>query len=313
METAEAITRTTSMRIALSSARPRRRQRNPLTRRRATTAYLFISPALIFFALFFFYPLGAEFVTSLHTGPRADQFTGFGNYGHALRDPAVRHAFFVTIRYAAAVLVFSISFGLILSLILNQRLHGRVAFRGILLVPYLTSVAIIGLLWRNILDPQVGILNRVLGELGLPQQAWLSSHPLACVVFIAVWQETGYITMLFLAGLQGIPEVYYEAARVDGAAPLQRFRYITLPALAPTTLFVSIIGVISSLQQFALPYIVTNGGPGDATSLYVFQMYQTAFTFRDFGYSSALAYLMLVLVLILSVVQLKVGRRRGAA
>lgn len=286
---------------------PRRR----LARRRALTAYLFIAPALVFFAALFFYPLGSEFVTSLRTGAKSDTFVGLRNYSRAFQDPEARHAFFVTLQYAAGVLVVSILFGLLLATILNQRLRGRIVFRGVLLVPYLTSIAITGLLWRNILDPQVGILNRLLIELGLPQQTWLNTHPLATIVTITAWQETGYITLLFLAGMQGIPEVYYEAARMDGATAWQRFRYVTVPSLAPTTLFVSVIGVISSLQQFALPYIVTKGGPGNATDLYVFRMFQTAFTFRDFGYASALSYLLLTVILLFSVIQLRAGRRYG--
>jgi multiple sugar transport system permease protein len=199
--------------------------------------------------------------------------------------------------------------GMLLAVILNQRMPGRAVFRGILLVPYLTSIAIVGLLWRNILDPEVGILNRVLAAVGLPGQHWLTSHPLATLIAIAVWQQAGYTTVLFLAGLQGIPPLYYEAAEMDGASVWRRFRHVTLPMLAPTTLFVSVIGVISALQEFALPYLVTNGGPADATDLYVFRVFQEAFRFRDFGYASALSYLLLIVILVLSVIQLRVGRR----
>lgn len=291
------------------SPRPSRR-RGGLARRRSVTALLFLSPALLFFAVMFFLPLGNEFVTSLYTGPQAATFGGVENYVRALTEPAVRHAFLVTTMYAAGVLVVSIALGVLLATILNQGLRGNVVFRGILLVPYLTSVAIVGLLWRNILDPQIGLLNRVLSVVGLPEQQWLTTHPLAAIVGIAVWQEVGYTTLLFLAGMQGIPQTYYEAAVMDGASPWWRFRHVTLPLLAPTTLFVSIIGVITSLQQFALPFLVTNGGPGDATDLFGFRVYEVAFTFRDFGYASALSYLMLVVILVLSVIQLRVGRRR---
>lgn len=287
-----------------------RSRADPLARRRARTAYLFLAPALVFFALLFFYPLGNELVTSLYTGSQADRFTGLGNYTRAFTDPAARHAFFVTVGYATGVLAISILLGLLLATVLNQGLRGRVVFRGVLLVPYLTSIAIVGLLWRNILDPQIGVLNRLLETLSLPTQNWLNTHPLGTIIAITAWQQVGYVTLLFLAGMQGIPETYYEAARVDGAGPWQRFRRITVPLLTPTTLFVSVIGVIASLQEFALPYIVTDGGPGNATDLYVFRVYRTAFYFRDFGYASALSYLLLVVILLLSVFQLWVGRRR---
>jgi multiple sugar transport system permease protein len=284
-----------------------------LARRRARTAYLFLLPAFAFFGLMFFYPLGAELTTSAFTGVRADEFVGLGNYAKALGDPVVRHAFFVTLRFAVGVVVASLVLGILAATILNQRLRGRVVFRGILLVPYLTSVAIVGLLWRNILDPELGILNRLLGAAGLPEQNWLNDHPVATIVAIAVWQDIGYATLLFIAGLQGISETYYEAARVDGASVWQRFRHVTVPLLAPTTVFVSIIGTITALQQFALPYLVTDGGPGDASDLYVLRVYETAFSFRDFGYASALSYLLLIVILALSIVQLRVGRQDHGA
>lgn len=287
--------------------------RGRLARQRARTAYLLLAPALVFFALMFFYPLGAELTTSAFTGVRADEFVGFGNYTKALTDPAARHAFLVTLQFAVGVVVVSLVLGIAAAVILNQRLRGRLVFRGILLVPYLTSVAIVGLLWRNILDPELGILNRLLGSAGLPEQNWLNEHPVATIVAIAVWQDIGYATLLFIAGLQGIPETYYEAARVDGATPWQRFRHVTLPLLVPTTVFVSVIGTITALQQFALPYLVTDGGPGDASDLYVFRVYETAFSFRNFGYASALSYLLLVVILALSIVQLRAGRRDHGA
>jgi multiple sugar transport system permease protein len=202
--------------------------------------------------------------------------------------------------------------GLGLAVILNQSLRGRTLFRSVLLIPYLTSVSIIGLLWRNILDPQVGILNRLLEAIGLPGQTWLSTHPLSTIVGITVWSSAGYTMVLFLAGLQGIPGLYYEAARIDGAGPWRRFFSITVPLLAPTTLFVSIIGLISTLQQFALPYIVTGGGPGNATSLYAHRLFIVAFNDNDFGYASALSLLLLIVVLILSLVQLRIGDRADA-
>jgi multiple sugar transport system permease protein len=282
-----------------------------LRRQRARTAYLFLAPALIFFALMFFYPLGSELVTSMFSGVRAETFVGTGNYRRALDDPAAWHSFRITLVFAVGVVVLSLLIGLTAAVVLNGRMRGRVMFRGILLVPYLTSIAIVGLLWRNILDPQLGILNRILTGLGLPGQNWLNDHPVATIIGIATWQEIGYATLLFLAGLQGIDATYYEAARVDGASPWQQFRRVTLPLLVPTTLFVSIIGMITSLQQFALPYLVTDGGPGDASNLFVYRIYQTAFDFRDFGYASALSYLLLVVILALSIAQLRLGRRNG--
>ncbi|TCC58735.1 sugar ABC transporter permease [Kribbella pittospori] len=280
-------------------------------RRQALTAWLFLTPAVLFFALLFFLPIGNQLLTGLYDADGVS-FVGLGNFSRAFGDPEVLHSFLITLAYAAGALVVGTAVGLGLAVILNQALPGRTLFRSVLLIPYLTSVSIVGLLWRNILDPQVGILNRLLEAIGLPGQTWLSTHPLATIVGITVWSGAGYTMVLFLAGLQGIPGLYYEAARIDGAGPWRRFFAITLPLLTPTTLFVSIIGLISTLQQFALPYIVTGGGPGNATSLYAHRLFIVAFNDNDFGYASALSVLLLLVVLVLSLAQLRIGDRANA-
>lgn len=283
--------------------------RGSLHRRYALTAYLFILPAVVFFAVFFYLPIANVLNTALHTGPQADVYAGLDNYARALGDPAVRNSFAVTTAFAAATTVGAIVLGLGLALLLDLRLRGRVVFRALLLVPYLTSVAIVGLLWRNILDPQLGILNRLLAGAGLPTQAWLTTHPLATIIAVSLWQSVGYTMVLFLAGLQGIPDVYKEAAWIDGAGPWQRFWRITLPLLAPTTLFVSVMAVIGGLQAFGQAYIITGGGPANRTDLYVFHVFNVAFTTRNFGYSSALSFLLLVVIVVFTLVQLRAGRR----
>jgi multiple sugar transport system permease protein len=298
----------TAVRPPPVARRPVRRRRT-LDARYARTAYLMLLPAIAFFILFTYLPIGNLLTTSVHTGPQADSFTGLGNYSRALTDPAVRHAFVITVIFAVATTVGALVLGLALALLLDKPLRGRVAFRTLLLVPYLTSVAIVGLLWRNILDPELGILNRMLEALDLPTQQWLITHPLATIIGVMLWQHTGYAMVLFLAGLQGIPEVYYEAARVDGAGSGRRFWHVTLPLLAPTTLFVSIISVITGLQAFGQAYIITDGGPAAATDLYVFHVFNVAFEARDFGYSSALSFLLVVVILAFTVVQLRYGRR----
>ncbi|MFG1906268.1 carbohydrate ABC transporter permease [Kribbella sp. NPDC048928] len=282
-----------------------------IRRRQALTAWLFLTPAVLFFVLLFFLPIGNQLLTGAYDAD-GTSFIGFGNFTRAFGDPEILHSFLITLVYAAGTLIVGTAVGLGLAVILNQSLRGRTLFRSVLLIPYLTSVSIIGLLWRNILDPQVGILNRLLEAIGLPGQTWLSTHPLATIVGITVWSSAGYTMVLFLAGLQGIPGLYYEAARIDGAGPWRRFVSITLPLLTPTTLFVSIIGLISTLQQFALPYIVTGGGPGNATSLYAHRLFIVAFNDNDFGYASALSLLLLIVVLILSLVQLRIGDRDHA-
>ncbi|MDO5728547.1 MAG: sugar ABC transporter permease [Actinomycetaceae bacterium] len=280
--------------------------------RKLAVPYLFLSPAIIYFSLFFFWPIIQEFQLSFTEGFRELQPVGAKNYANILKDPVVRHSFKITVIYALGSLVISTVIGLILALILNQNFKGRTIVRTMILTPYMTSIAIVGLMWRNILDPNVGILNSVLGDIGLPQQHWLTEHPLATLIGITVWQESGYIMLLFLAGLQGVDQQLYEAARLDGASPWRQFWSITLPTLAPTTMFVVLVGMISSLQQFGLPYIVTNGGPGNATSLYVYQVYQETFISGNLGYASAMSFVLLVVIIALSFVQIKVGQKKEA-
>lgn len=276
------------------------------------TAYLFLSPAILYFALFMFWPLYEEFLLSFTRGFTTLRPVGWENYTSLLYDPDVRNAFTITVIYATCSLVIGAVLGLILALILNQNFRGRTLARTMILTPYMTSIAIVGLMWRNILDPTTGILNSLLSTMGLPTQQWLSTAPLATLVGITVWQESGYFMLLFLAGLQGLDPQVYEAARIDGAGPWRRFWSLTLPLLAPTTLFVGLVGMISTLQQFGLPYLVTNGGPGTATSLYVYQVYRETFQSGNLGYASAMSFLFLVVIMALSIVQIKAGQRKEA-
>jgi multiple sugar transport system permease protein len=281
-----------------------------MSRRYALIAYLFLLPAFAFFGLMYYGPIINIIGNSFRTGPRAETFTGIDNYVRAFQDQAVQNSFTITLIFGIGTTIGAIVIGLSLALLVDQPLRGRVAIRAALLVPYMTSVAIVGLLWRNILDPQLGVLNRVLDSLGLPTQAWLNTHPLATIIGVTLWMNVGYAMVLFLAGLQGIPDVYHEAAVIDGASSRQRFWRITLPLLAPTTLFVSVMMVITGLQAFAQAYIITGGGPANSTDLFVFHLFNVAFTARDFGYASALSFLLLILIVAFTLVQLRIGRRR---
>ena len=242
------------------SSSVRTRRRLGLQTRRTIVAYLFLTPALIFFAIFYFLPIGVELWVSFRTGlPLLGDsvYAGGQNYIRAFGDPRAINSFKVTLIFAFGSTVFGILAGLGLALLLNQQLRGRVLFRAVLFFPYMTTFVIVALMWSNILDPTIGILNNALRALNLPTQSWLASYDqaLPALIGITVWHTAGYNMILFLAGLQGIPDVFYEAAKIDGASPWSRFRYITLPLLAPTTLFISVISIILSLQAFIHAYI----------------------------------------------------------
>ena len=171
--------------------------------RQARTAYLFLTPAVIYFVLFMFWPLIQEFQLSFTRGFTTLRPVGWKNYSSIIRDPEVQHAFGITLIYAASALILGACVGLLLALILNQKFRGRTLARTMILTPYMTSVAIVGLMWRNILDPTTGILNSVLSSLHLPTQQWLTTAPLATLVGITVWQEAGYFMLLFLGSVSG--------------------------------------------------------------------------------------------------------------
>ncbi|MHB1414786.1 MAG: carbohydrate ABC transporter permease [Chloroflexota bacterium] len=181
-----------------------------------------------------------------------------------------------------------------LALLLNRRMRFRIAFRAVIFFPYMTSMVIIALIWSVIFDKQLGILNYLLSLVGIPPVGWLNDPNMAllAIIIVTVWWQTGYNMVLFLAGLQAIPSEYYDAAKVDGAGAIARFINITFPMLAPTTFFVVIITIISTSEAFIQPYIMTLGGPANATNIASYYIYNVAFTHMNLGYASAIAFAM---------------------
>jgi multiple sugar transport system permease protein len=296
-----------------SKVRPRG-FRLTLAQRQALTAYAILLPAFIYFAVFFFYPISVEFWASLRDGQPLigpSTYVGLDNYERALNDERTINSLEVTFKFTIGSTLFTAVLGLALAIILNQPLRGRIFIRSVIFFPYMISTVIVALIWRNILDPYLGILNSVLYKFNLPEQFWLTDadKALPTIVGLTVWQTMGYAMILFLAGLQNIPAEYYEAAKIDGANGYRQFRHVTLPLLAPTTLFVTVISVIGNLQAFIPAYIITRGGPADATRLYGYHVFNVAFTELNFGYASAQAFLMFLIILVLTVAQLGLGGR----
>jgi multiple sugar transport system permease protein len=285
-----------------------------LEARQAVTAYLFLIPAIAYFLLYFFYPIMLEFWASLFRGqPLIGQssFSGIANYVEAINDRRVRQSLVVTLIYAFGTTAATVVIGLGLAALLSGPVKGSKFFRSVIFFPYIISYVIVALMWKSILDPYTGILNSALIALGLPTQNWLgdTQTALPTLIGITVWKDAGYAMLIYLAALQSIPSTFYEAASMDGATPGQKFRYLTLPLLMPTTLFIVVISMITHLQDLSPAYLITSGGPADATRLYGLFVFNTAFRELNIGYASALSFMMFLVILAITAVQFKLGSR----
>jgi len=239
---------------------------------------------------------------------------GLENYRYLLfDDPLFRETFRNSVVFALANVVVTTVLSLGLALLLNGEVRMSGVWRAIYFLPYITSSIAISIVWSNLYHPSYGLFNGVLGLLGFPAQRFTSSveQAMPSMVAVAVWLGLGYYMILFLAGLQAIGIDVYEAAKVDGANSWDRLRSITLPLLRPTLLFVGVVSTLASLQVFDLPFVLTNqGGPVNATNTVVLYMYQTAFNFTRMGRATAMAVLLFLVILVITLVQLRLLRER---
>lgn len=282
--------------------------------RRTLTAYAFLSPAIVYFLIYFFWPIAIELWASFRSGqPLIGDFAfvGLKNYAHILNDRLAIKAIKATLIYAIGSVVFTLVLALGLSALLVGPVRARNGIRAILFFSYIISFVISALMWRAILDPYTGLLNAALAKVGLPQQFWLVDPDTAIwtLIAVSVWKDLGYAVLIYIAAIQGIPAHLYEAARMDGARRHHLFRDITLPLLMPTTLFLAVVIMIASLQEMALPYLMTQGGPANATRLYSLHVYETAFQGLNIGYASALSFAMFMLILLITWAQFKLLHR----
>ena len=232
-------------------------------------------------------------------------WVGIDNYVTALADPAVLGALRNTLTFILGYLPSVVIIALGLALLLNRRIKGRVVFRAIYFVPVVTSWVAVSLIWKWLLNPQYGLVNFALGAMGIKGPGWLFDPAWAMtgVILTSVWKDIGFVTVIYLAGLQDIPEPLYEAAALDGATPWQRFWSITFPMLAPTTFFVTTISLISSFQVFDQVWIMTQGGPAGATSVMVELIYKNAFSYYKMGYASAISWVLFALIFAVTIAQ----------
>ncbi|WP_432585052.1 sugar ABC transporter permease [Streptomyces sp. HD1123-B1] len=272
--------------------------------------YLFILPALVLFAAFKLYPIGWSFVLSLHkTVGGVDTFVGGENYRRLLDDPL----FWTALKNTAVVLAVQVPVMLALAtglaVALNSAiLRGRSVFRLGFFLPMVTGLVAYGIMFSVLLHQEYGLVNWFLELFGSDGVPWLTD-PLWAKISIGLvltWHYTGYNAVILLARLQTVPAELYDAAAVDGAGPWHSFRHVTLPGLRPALLLTTVLSTIGTLQLFDEPYILTGGGPDNATLTIGVYLYQTAFKYFDFGYASAIAYVLAVLIGLLGIVQFRV-------
>jgi sn-glycerol 3-phosphate transport system permease protein len=263
--------------------------------------YLMLAPAMGFFFMFFIYPILYMFFlsfTSWNLISPVKEFVGFKNYKELITSSEFHTVLTNTIIYTILVVFLSISIALILALWLNKKGYLYGLTQGAIFIPYIISLVSVALLWLWIMDPDYGLLNWVLGILGIPPSKWLA-HPdtaLISLVIVGVWKIVGYNTLVLMAGLQSIPKEIYEAAALDQATKWTTFFKITLPMISPTLFFLMIISTISSFKVFDTVQIMTQGGPVNSTNMMVYYIYENGFDFFKVGYASAAGVVLVIIV-----------------
>jgi multiple sugar transport system permease protein len=289
--------------------------RSPLRRREALQGYLWISPWIIGFLVFTFGPMLASLYLSFtkYKVGGTPEWIGTANYVEAFTgDNLFWPSLGRTAYYAVAAVGLGVFLSLLVAILLNQNIKGRSVLRALYYLPSLTPVVALAILWKWLLNPEQGMVNWLLSLVGIPGPAWLTSREWAipALVLVALWASVGGGRMvIFLAGLQGVPRELYESAELDGANALQRFRHITVPMISPTILFNLILGVIGSFSVFSISYVATEGGPNYATWFYMLHLYYNAFDFFQMGYASALAWIFFVIIVVMSLIQIRLSKR----
>jgi multiple sugar transport system permease protein len=280
----------------------------------------FVAPALTLIGVFFFLPVAASLLLSftdfdIYALGRLDRlrFIGLDNYRRLLADPLFWTALRNTLYFVVVGGPLSVLVSLGAALLVNHRLtRFQGWFRTLLFLPVVTTLVAVAVVWRYLYHPRHGFLNYVLGWVGLPPLDWLGDPDWAmpAIILMAVWKNFGFNMVVFIAGLQSIPRRLYEAAEIDGADGWAQFRFITLPMLAPTFLFVTVITLIGYFQLFAEPYVMTQGGPADSTLSVALLMFQEGFRWWNLGYAAAVAFVLFLIILAGTLVQSRL--RRGS-
>ena len=283
--------------------------------RRDLTGWAFAAPFVILFGVFLAIPILVSFVLSFTSfnqrdlvNPIGTSFVGLDNYGRLLSDPKFWKSLINTFYFVGVGVPLTLAIGLLIASALSRGITKfRTAFRVGYYLPVITSIVAIAVVWRFLLNPDIGLINVALGSIGIQGPDWLASKTLAMpsIIAMAVWRNLGFAMVVFIAGLQAIPVSLYEAASIDGAGRWSAFRYVTLPMLRPTILFMLVITTIGYLQLFEEPFVMTAGGPLDSTLSVTMYMYQQGFQFFKQGYASAIAYVLFVIVAVIAFLQFR--------
>lgn len=276
---------------------------------------LFLAPTVIGLGLFTFLPILASVVLAFFswdiiTPPR---FVGLENFADIAADPTIRVSFLNTIGFVVVAVTLQLAVALVLAVLVNTRMPGLLKsfFRSVLFFPLVLSAASVSIIMGYLFNEDFGLVNHVLNLLGMADVPWLTSThgAMIVVILVYVWQNFGFSFLLFLGGLSSIPKEVYEAAQVDGATGWKQFWRITFPLVSPTTLVASVMAIISALQIFDQPYVLTRGGPGDSTRTAVMVIYESAFKQLEFGRASAIGIVLTVVIMLVTAIQFRLSRR----
>lgn len=273
----------------------------------STWALILLLPNIIGFLLFTLWPVVASFLLSFTKWDLLQpiEFVGLQNYVELFGDETFIKVFWNTLYFTAASVPLGIALSLLLAIALNQGLRGIKFYRAAYFLPVISSMVAVAVIWQWIYNPEYGLLNFLLSLVGISGPSWLTSTTWAmpAVILTSIWKGLGFNMLIFLAGLQAIPEHYYEAADIDGATWFRKFWHITVPLLAPTTFFVTVMAIIGSFQVFDSVYLMTQGGPARSTSVMVHYIYENAFQFFRMGYASAMSYVLFFVIAVITLIQ----------
>lgn len=274
------------------------------------SALLFLSPTLVIFSAFILFPVFFSFYLSFHSWNMFGgdtHFIGFDNYSKMFQSTEFWQVLGNTAIYTIGTIPLNMILSLLVAYVLNKKLVGKKFLRTAIFAPVIISPVAAAVIWRWMYDPNFGLVNYLISFFGIHSINWLNDPTAAmfALIIMGVWKTFGINMVLFSAGLQGIPENYFEAAELDGAGRWAKFWHITIPMLAPTTFFILIMSMISSFQVFDIVYVLTSGGPMGSTKVLVFYVYEYAFKFFEMGYASAISYFLFAVLFILTMLQVK--------